>query len=326
MIVEPSEHEVTKSLLQMVHASLTSTKQDIPFHSPRDCPMDDLMIFEAIVNDELDVIRKLLKEHPELVNHVGGAGDTPLHEAALHRKVAAATLLLESGADVNAKGHNGQTPLHYAARGESPSMVELLLAHGADPTVTDSYGVDPVTEAAFDSPSGTNTGLIIDSMLRHGGVYGLLAAIRLNDIESVRAQLQAKPTALQELPKLHQVFAIDMALEDPELLTLLLDHGGDPNVKDKKHPVYPPLARTSRVEVAKILLDYGADPNALNYEGKTPLQLAKKYKEKEMQKLLLQYGATEHPPAKAKRSRSSPKSSAKKKAVKKNAVKKKPRQ
>ncbi|KAL2167702.1 hypothetical protein VTG60DRAFT_921 [Thermothelomyces hinnuleus] len=64
---------------------------------------------------------------------------TPLHYACLFRfwdepgdrVVAAARLLLESGADVRARTSNGWTPLSLAAFSASPDLVHLLLDHGA---------------------------------------------------------------------------------------------------------------------------------------------------------------------------------------------------
>ncbi|AEO58710.1 hypothetical protein MYCTH_2306209 [Thermothelomyces thermophilus ATCC 42464] len=64
---------------------------------------------------------------------------TPLHYACLFRSwdepgdraVAAARLLLESGADVRARTSNGWTPLSLAAFSASPDLVHVLLDHGA---------------------------------------------------------------------------------------------------------------------------------------------------------------------------------------------------
>ncbi len=53
-------------------------------------------------------------------------------------------LLLARGADVNAANGAGNTPLHGAALRGSPAIVEFLLKQGADPTVKNARGLTPV--------------------------------------------------------------------------------------------------------------------------------------------------------------------------------------
>ena len=75
-------------------------------------------------------------------------GYLPLQWAALNNRVAAASLLLERGADVNAVDGQGQTALHWAAvRGAVPAS-ELLLRAGARLDKADSRGYTPAHVAA----------------------------------------------------------------------------------------------------------------------------------------------------------------------------------
>lgn len=60
------------------------------------------------------------------------AGATALHYAAEAKQLAAATTLLDLGADVNAYDGSLWTPLHYAVDEKNKPMVELLIARGAD--------------------------------------------------------------------------------------------------------------------------------------------------------------------------------------------------
>jgi hypothetical protein len=54
-------------------------------------------------------------------------GWRPLHEASFYDRVAAATLLLDAGADVNALDNAGRSPLYTA---KTPTMRALLIARG----------------------------------------------------------------------------------------------------------------------------------------------------------------------------------------------------
>ncbi len=62
-------------------------------------------------------------------------------------KLAAARLLLDSGANSNAKNLTGLTPLHIAAYGGQLELVRLLLDHHADPNIANNGGVTPLDEA-----------------------------------------------------------------------------------------------------------------------------------------------------------------------------------
>ena len=75
-------------------------------------------------------------------------GYLALQWAALNNRVAAATVLLERGADVNGVDGQGQTALHWAAvRGAVPAS-ELLLRAGARLDRADSRGYTPMHVAA----------------------------------------------------------------------------------------------------------------------------------------------------------------------------------
>ena len=62
-------------------------------------------------------------------------------------KLAAARLLLDSGANPNAKNLTGLTPLHIAAYGGQLELVRLLLDHHADPNIANNGGITPLDEA-----------------------------------------------------------------------------------------------------------------------------------------------------------------------------------
>jgi ankyrin repeat protein len=104
-----------------------------------------------LLAEQLDADRQLVhRRFPELdCGSTGGRrlllqGATLLHVAAEFGTVAAARLLLDSGADANARatvddaGIGGQTPIFHAVtqfRDAGLPMVQLLVAHGADLSV-----------------------------------------------------------------------------------------------------------------------------------------------------------------------------------------------
>lgn len=128
-------------------------------------------LFAAVRKGDLQAVKQLVREHPELVNVTGkdnttplhesgsraiaelliGGGaaidtedkyiGTPLHKAAFYANQDVAELLIAQGADVNAKNRlDGKTALHIVAWGALTDFMELLIANGADLNAKDNYG------------------------------------------------------------------------------------------------------------------------------------------------------------------------------------------
>ncbi len=117
----------------------------------------EVEIFGALVTGDNAKFRRLLEEHPEIVNARNETGDSLLLAAAYAGRRDLFDLLLEKGAGVslfeaaaaglvdrvqdqidgdpalvNAYSHDGWTPLHLASFFGHKEVVNLLLARGAD--------------------------------------------------------------------------------------------------------------------------------------------------------------------------------------------------
>jgi ankyrin repeat protein len=108
-------------------------------------------IHDAAMYGDLDKVKALLNDNPNLVSSQDTNGCTPLYWAASAGHKDIAELLLAKGADVNAKGRKGYTPLHEAAMSlfQSTNLVELLLAKGADVNARNDDGQTPLHLAAI---------------------------------------------------------------------------------------------------------------------------------------------------------------------------------
>ena len=73
-------------------------------------------IHEAARKGDLDKVKSLLKESPQLLNEQDDYGRTPLSAAVDKRQRALAEYLVNLGADVNIPNSIGNTPLHEAAK------------------------------------------------------------------------------------------------------------------------------------------------------------------------------------------------------------------
>lgn len=84
-----------------------------------------LLIIAASENDTAQ-IRSLLEDGMH-IDAADAQGMTALHWAIKRRNVAAATALVESGADSESEDRTGWTPMALAIKGGSPTIIEIAM-------------------------------------------------------------------------------------------------------------------------------------------------------------------------------------------------------
>ena len=151
----------------------------------------------------------LLRERPELIHH-GPDGTTLLHLAAARLMPEVASWALAHGADVNRPSGNGFTPIDMLGRWPTghphdrlEELSDLLLRHGAEPT-------------AF-------------------------WAVAMNKGDWLRAR-HAEGRLANPVSDVGGLVTFAVRLDRPEMLTLLLDLGFDPDERpDPADPLGKPL-------------------------------------------------------------------------------------
>jgi len=89
-------------------------------------------IFDSVKSDNLDLLKKIITENPELINTKDELGRTPLIWACRNSSTELIEYLLNMGADVNLADNNNIAPVHIlASKGDSKNM-EMLLTKDAD--------------------------------------------------------------------------------------------------------------------------------------------------------------------------------------------------
>ncbi|KID70560.1 Ankyrin repeat-containing domain protein, partial [Metarhizium hybridum] len=142
----------------------------------------DTLLHIAARSGHVDVLKILLKHGADPSVTLRGCGSTPLKDAIVHEKRAAACLLMQKttnhGASmrtlfsalrhgatitlavlhlkagvaraglINTRDYAGRTVLFIAARQGNPKMVQQFLAHEADPCIADDFGTTLIFAAA----------------------------------------------------------------------------------------------------------------------------------------------------------------------------------
>ena len=101
-------------------------------------------VVDAIHTGDVEALKRMLREHPDLATGRLGADDTDMTRTLLHVATdwpghfpngpATVAALVEAGADVNARftGPHSETPLHWAASSDDVGVLDALLDAGAD--------------------------------------------------------------------------------------------------------------------------------------------------------------------------------------------------
>jgi ankyrin repeat protein len=108
-----------------------------------------------MIDNNYDVVEKLIAENPNIVNYVTKIGRTPIMTAASLENIRIARLLIEKGANVNYKDPRGKNAFYYAAIGEGEggdyggeinvNMIKFLIENGA--TVDDEVYSNALNDA-----------------------------------------------------------------------------------------------------------------------------------------------------------------------------------
>jgi len=210
-------------------------------------PTPFIVAYRAVEDGDLEQLRALLDEHPELVRQRGTNGNDLF---GMSGDLDVARLLLQRGADVNRGNDYGWTKLHQAGYGNDRELAELLLAAGAR---TDLY-----------ARGDGGTPLIVALFWGHREVVDLLGLA---------------PRNLRVAAGLGLVDLIDELAGTPAAGAhrgFYRPHGGFPAWQPADDPqevldeALVWAAKSDRVEAMERLVDLGADLDADPYRG-TPL-------------------------------------------------------
>ena len=258
---------------------------------------------------------------------------TPLHYAADEGSKEVAELLVSKGANVDAKNRYGETALHLAALKENKDVVVLLVNNGADVDVeanrTWQVRGTPLHYAAlrnhkevveFLIDKGANIKPLPPDLLQLvcWSGYREMAEFLIQKGANVDAEdncdeessLYAVWNNQQDALELLLAHGADVNAADLwgwsllhytacygqlEMTRTLLNNGADPNIIERgtgQTPLHCAVGRGQKT-VAEMLLVHRANVNVKDWDGKTPMSLAKEKGHTEIVELLRKHGAKE---------------------------------
>jgi uncharacterized protein len=181
------------------------------------------------------IIRNLLLASVAFIASATALADSRLADLIETGRLAAASELIEAGADVNAAQRDGTTPLHWAAYKLDVELTRLLLDNRARVNVANRFGATPLGEAV----KGANREIV--SMLLDAGA----------DVESPNLDGQ---TALMLAATSGSV----------EVARLLLAHGADVNAREgwREQTALMWAADGAFADLTELLIEHGADVRA----------------------------------------------------------------
>ncbi len=222
-------------------------------------------IHKAVQKGDIEQVKKLLEENPQLINVKDETGRTPLHWAARIQNLQMMKLLLERGANVNAQDDNGIAALHSLVFRGNQKGVEHLLEHGADVNIVDNDGNTPLSFTSF-------------YFLYHQEIADLL-------IDRNADPLLSKDMGLDLLHKA-------AARGHQRMVSYLIMNGVDILERNGNHgTLLHSAAAGGLVEIAKTMIAKNADVNDKNRYGFAPIHLAAEKGHREIVEMLLSNGA-----------------------------------
>jgi ankyrin repeat protein len=229
-------------------------------------------IHEAARVGDVEQIKFLYKNSPDLVDATDQKGLTPLHVAAANRQFGVAQVLLGLRATVNPKSVGGQTPLHVAVRNSDVAITALLLTNRAEVDARDNFGNTPLLIALQSSDAEALDGGGLASKTPGGGGVALasmklqqlqLATLLVRHRANVNARNRAGSTPLSQAVR----------LGNDAVVNLLLASSANPNSAEPgtgKTPLHVAATR-GQLGIVQALIRRRAEINAVDSRGETPL-------------------------------------------------------
>jgi len=239
------------------------------------------------------VVRMILGAGADL-NFTNDQGVTLLHFAASRRLDDLFRRLVDRGDAPNAATVRGSTVLHWAS---DPAMIETLLDLGVEPSPVDSSGDTPLMNAIFRGNADAARVLIDHgadvNMANRRGCSPLQAAAMRDNPELTRLLIGRNSNVNCRTDDGKHVLVEAAMRGNAEIVRLLLDAGSETEVGEPAEGLTALHASSilGYGDVVEELLGGGAKIDAKDKMGRTPIELAARFGNMNVVRLLKSRGA-----------------------------------
>ncbi|XP_018399546.1 PREDICTED: ankyrin repeat and death domain-containing protein 1A-like isoform X2 [Cyphomyrmex costatus] len=259
---------------------------------------NDLLLHEAVIKNEADAVRKVLKETVD-VDSRNNYGRAPIHWATSRGNTEIIEMLIQAKCDIEARDKYGMRPLHMAAQHGHRDAVKMLINAGANVSAVNkkqhtllmcgargsNVAVVEYLAEAVESLNGEATDSTGATALHHAAITGHPAVI----------------TALANIPRIvldttdkkgQTSLHCACAKEHLDAVEVLIGLGANVDAQDNdgNTPLHV-ATRTRHTGIAQLLLKAGANTELIDAEGFTPLHVAASQGCKGILDSMIQHGA-----------------------------------
>ena len=257
------------------------------------CCFSQLMsqdILNEVLSGNIQNVKTLLKDNPELINTKDGYGNTLLARSIYKENIEMAEVLLQHGSKLNDPSRR-DIPINLAIGTQIMPLVKLFIDKGADINIKDGQGRTPLNFAVesknkkiayylLDKGATLNKEIFTINDVRSaliGGMDRILTSL-LAEISIDYSNKNSYGNSL-----LHAAAEGGAIYFAKELLRRNID------VNEKNHYGWAPIhfaSQTGEIEMIEYLVSQGANKNILTTDGKTPYSIAEEYKQAKTQDFL----------------------------------------
>jgi len=260
-------------------------------------PVMSQEIVNAVNAGDMEKVKSLLKENPELIHTKDQYKNSLLYLALLKDDFRLARFLIESGIDVNySREDQGGNELFGAIIVGSLEITKLILEKGADIHKKNLRGITPLDAAIYDGYKEIAYFLMDKGAtlsVQERGIPSLMRASLSGGMDRIiNLLIKEHEVDFKNKNGLGDTFLHAAAQGgDTSFIDLLIRKGLDPNVKN----VYgwAPLhyaASEGHKDMVSALTKNGADKNIRTNDGKTPFNIAEELGQKDLLPYLREKG------------------------------------
>jgi ankyrin repeat protein len=255
--------------------------------------------FEAIIDNEIDQIEKMLNEGTD-INIKDDVGGTAIFYATYFANIELIEFLMNKGANINLSDKAGNTPFIHAAIQGDLELVKFLHSKEANINHINNFNENALFLAIENKNSNLSNFLIDlglkldlinknrDSLLIIAANYGCTDTVKKLCSLGVQKDLKVNHVASQKETALH----VAAHGGYNEIIDILCSYGANVNQQDKNKETPLHIATSkSNLEAVKILCSYNANPNIPAKDKYTPFAIATTQKNFAIIKELCLHGA-----------------------------------